>query len=124
MKELKNPDAEIVYLPKDLNLKELIYSFPPKVARYSNNQRRILERLAVILGQIWVRRFYRKEHQSNGFVPLNASVIQDLVKDYRPLMDWALARRIIETDNQYKGGEKSRGYRFTKNYMLETRKFF
>ncbi|MBS1578300.1 MAG: hypothetical protein JST29_01515 [Bacteroidetes bacterium] len=53
---------------------------------------------------------------NNGYVPINAKLLQNKIVNYKFYLNYLIEKGIIETDNHYKLGVKSKGYRFCKEY--------
>jgi hypothetical protein len=45
-------------------------------------------------------------------VPINSTILQQKIRNYRAYFDYLLTNKIIESDSQYIKGKKSKGYRF------------
>lgn len=120
-------EHEVVYLPKNLNIEEEINKNPPFVKRYHKNPDKVIERTAVILGQLFQRMIFNKDFDQSiedGYISLNAQILEELVEDYRAILRWAIKREIVETDNHYTPGRRSKGYRFSSKYWRESRKHY
>jgi len=100
---------------------EKIYADLPFVKRHHGNLEKVSERVAVILGQLFHRMIFNKDlDPTEGYISLNAQILESLVEDYHPILDWAIESKIIESDGQYIAGEKSTGYRFHSDYWRKT----
>ena len=52
----------------------------------------------------------------NGYVPINAQFLQKKVRNYKQYLDYLVATNVFEVSKQYIPGERSRGYKFSKQY--------
>lgn len=52
----------------------------------------------------------------DGYVSINSKLIRNAFKDYLPYLDYLIRTGVLCTDGQYIQGEKSKGYKFTKQY--------
>lgn len=52
----------------------------------------------------------------DGFVPLNAKILQNKIRNYKQYLDYLIANNVLVTDNQYTIGNKSKGFKFTGQY--------
>lgn len=101
------------YLPKSLNLEKHLKKFPP-----TNIDNFHIDNLKYILGLI-TRIPARSEHfnTNTGMVPLNAEVLRKKIRNYNQYLDYAVKTGILVTDNSYTPGEKSRGFRYSDQYL-------
>src|SRR5581483_9666911 len=102
----------IQYIPKDINLDEMLRQHPPSF-RFHRDYFICLLHLITALPA-------RKKGllDKKGFISLNVEVLKKHVHDYRPYLDYLLEHDIIETDNHYIVGSKSIGYRFAPRYRF------
>lgn len=106
-----------VYLPSNLDLNSHLERFP---ANAIDNFDR--DKLAYILSLILSIPANNKDiaKMEGGWVPISSSILANKVKNYRQYLDYALGlhnpdsneAKLIETDNQYVVGEKSKAYKF------------
>lgn len=100
------------YLPYNLDIDTLVYNKKPVFQPFKN------EKLIHILSLINHLRVSNKDLLFNSFTPLNSTLLQKTVSNYKEYLDYLLnVLKIIETDNRYKKGEKSKGYRFIEKYQ-------
>ncbi|MGJ7030040.1 hypothetical protein [Niabella hirudinis] len=59
---------------------------------------------------------------TNGHTILNSTYLQNIVDNYRPLLDWLIDLHILQTDGSYIAKKKSMGYKFTPQYQVELKK--
>ena len=66
--------------------------------------------------------YFERYDSIHGYVPLNAQLLQSRVHNYKEYIDYLVNAGVLECDNHYVVGEKSKGYRFTKecNSSLQT----
>ncbi|MBN1134614.1 MAG: hypothetical protein JXA38_06865 [Methanosarcinaceae archaeon] len=100
------------YLPKKLNLEEHLKNHPPTSIDNFH-----IDNLYYILGLI-TEIPAKSEHfdSHTGMVQLNAETLRMKVRNYNQYLGYAVATGILESDNHYIPGEKSRGYRFAEKY--------
>lgn len=102
-----------VYVPQNLDIAALINDFLP--GRLKSLQK---DKLLYILGLIsLVPSRNKKLRYDNGYVPLNASLLRNNIKDYKVYLDYLIKMQVLECDYHYITNEKSYGYRFTKRYL-------
>lgn len=111
--QVKEQDFEIVFLPKNLNISELVHKDLPFVQRNANRLPVVKEEIAVILGQLFYQWFFVKKNElEGGFYPLYSRILQELVRGYEPILKWAMENNIIESNGSYKPQMVSTGFRF------------
>ena len=89
------------YIPLNLNL---------SVGRHS-------DKYYYILTQIYYGRIFDKRIEHDSFVSLSSKILHNILGgDYRKYILFLIHNGIIESDNHYRLGEKSKGYRFTEKY--------
>jgi len=76
-----------------------------------------IDNLKYILGLI-TKISTRSDHfdTHTGMVPLNAEILRKKIRNYKQYLDYALSTGILETDNHYIPGKKSKGYKFSDEY--------
>ena len=52
----------------------------------------------------------------DGYVPINASKLQNKVRYYKQYLDYLIVNNILETNGYYTKGKKSKGFRLTNKY--------
>jgi hypothetical protein len=57
----------------------------------------------------------------DGFVPINAKMLQRKVRNYRQYLEYLVANNILLINKQYIPGERSRGYKFAEAYLTPVR---
>lgn len=57
--------------------------------------------------------------EPRGYVPLNAQVLRRWLPDNRAYLDYALGSGLLECDDHYRPGDKSRGYRYAAPYRRD-----
>lgn len=98
------------FLPSNLNLTALLASNPPKF-KYS------VDCFTYLIGQITgVAAKYKDLVDEQGYVPLYAPLLKHRVHNYVKYMNYLLENNVLECNNRYYPGERSYGYRFTKEY--------
>ncbi|MBC8883147.1 hypothetical protein H9X57_06280 [Flavobacterium piscinae] len=100
-------------LPKGLDLKAIEKQFPPQFPAYKT------DKLAYILHAIATIPVYNKNIKlHDDYVPLSSKILEGLVDNYKPHINYAIERGIIEvnTDKNYLSGVYCKHYRFTVPY--------
>lgn len=102
------------YIPENLNLNELIYENRPSFKPFKSDKLRYILHLIQTIPQT------RKEYLNKRYIPLNATLLQVVIKNYRDYLNYLENDlRIIESDHHYIVGEKSIGYSFVERYMTK-----
>ncbi len=100
-----------LYLPDNLDIFELTHNNPPSFKPYK------LDKLCYILHLINAIPLMDKDIQYEDFVPINAKKLQEKIQNYKKYLDYLEHDlKIIESDNHYVVGEKSKGFRFIEKY--------
>ena len=100
-----------IYIPENLDIFELTHNNPPSFKPYK------LDKLCYILHLINAIPLMDKDIQSEDFVPINAKKLQDKIQNYKKYLNYLEHDlQIIESDNHYVVGEKSKGFRFIEEY--------
>jgi hypothetical protein len=101
-----------IYIPENLDIFKLTNSIPPTFKPYK------IDKLCYILHLINAIPLMDKDIQNEEFVPINAKKHQHYIQNYKKYLTYLEDDlKIIESDNHYIVGEKSKGYRFTKEYL-------
>jgi hypothetical protein len=102
-----------LYIPENLDIDQLIYNNPPNFKKYKCKR----DKLLYIIHLINALPLYNKDLLFEGFVPLNSTLLQDKISNYKEYINYLLYDlKIIETDGQYIPGFKSIGYRLIDEY--------
>jgi hypothetical protein len=73
-----------------------------------------------ILTQLYYGKIFNKRIEHESFVNLSAKILHDILGcNYKKYLQFLLVNGIIETDNQYIIGQKSKGYRLTEKYRKQ-----
>ncbi|ARV08365.1 hypothetical protein BTO05_01415 [Winogradskyella sp. PC-19] len=100
-----------IYIPENLDIFELTHNNPPSFKPYK------LDKLCYILHLINAIPLMDKNIQGEDFVPINAKKLQDKIQNYKKYLNYLESDlQIIESDNHYVVGEKSKGFRFIERY--------
>ena len=59
--------------------------------------------------------------KSREYKQISSTLLQQIVDNYRQLLDWLIAARILESDNRFIKGEKCKGYRYCKNFRTTSK---
>lgn len=107
-----------LYIPENLDIFELTHNNPPTFKPYK------LDKLCYILNLINAIPLMDKDIQGEDFIPINAKKLQDKIQNYKQYLDYLeLDLKIIECDNHYLVGEKSKGYRLIEKYRTPVKPF-
>lgn len=100
------------FIPRNLDVDGLLRKYPPyEVEKFSK------DKLIYILHLLYSIPATNKDLEiPNGFVPIYSKILQRRIRNYNEYIDYLLRTRVIETDNWYIPGMKSRGYRYTEKY--------
>ena len=86
------------------------------------------DKLKYILNLITYLPSIKKDYDydaNGGFVPIMRKLLQNVVDDYKPHIEYLIACGVILENRQYIVGEKSKGLKFTKEYsFVKHRSFF
>ncbi|MGP8216908.1 MAG: hypothetical protein ACLQQ4_15180 [Bacteroidia bacterium] len=98
------------FLPHNLDIDQVLQNNPPVFPYQRDSFIHILSLLTEIPAK-------KKELlNGEGFIPLNSTILKTRVHNYAQYINYLLEEGIIETDNYYTPGDKSRGYRFAEQY--------
>lgn len=102
------------YIPYNLELERLISENLPDFKPFK------LDKLLYILSLIFVIPTYNKDLLSEDYTPINSTLLQDVVQNYKEYLNYLeFDLKIIESDHQYIVGEKSKGFRFIEKYRTQ-----
>ncbi len=118
MKELENNELHgkkrmICYIPSSLNLNEFLIEHKPNFKYHLDNFNYILSLLTEIPAN------NKQVLNEYAFVPINAQTLQKKIRNYNHYIAYLIHHKIIESDNFYIAGEKSKGFRYTKKYSTK-----
>jgi len=98
-----------VFIPQNIELESLLLLYP--LSNVPNAKDYLLYILSIIKKQ-------------NDFTLLNSTKLQRIADNYSPLLKWLIERGILIRDNSYKPDEKPKGYKFTSEYLTESKEEF
>lgn len=100
------------FIPAGLDIDKLLTAQPPtNIANFKKDH------LIHILDLVTSIPATNKSLQLNdGFVPIQASILQSRIKNYRQYLDYLLRAEVLLTDNRYIKGVKAMGYKFAPAY--------
>lgn len=105
-----------LYIPENLKLDELISNKSPDFRPFKRDS------LCYILHLIYTLPLSNKKLLSKNFIPINATLLKEVIKNYKDYLIYLEKDlNIIESDNQYIVGEKSKGFRFSKEYRTKVK---
>lgn len=103
----------LLFIPENLDIDQLMYDNPPKFKKYACKR----DKLLYIIHLINALPLYKKDLLYEDYVPLNSTLLQNKIANYKEYIDYLLNDlKIIETDGQYIPGFKSKGYRLVDKY--------
>lgn len=110
-------------LPQNLKLDNILQKNPMVPTFYKKNHIAIKNRLALVLDMLMGSLSIQWNHGENKdcFANLCSTILQDLVKDYKKYLDYAIETRIIEKGDDYIVNRKCTSYRFTAAYRTSRR---
>jgi hypothetical protein len=101
----------IYFVPANLNLVAVLEKNPPKFTHHIDN-------FVYLVGQItWMAARYRNLVDEEGYMPLHAPVLKHRIHNYVNHMRYLVENKVLERSKSYIPGERSYGYRFTKEYV-------
>lgn len=103
------------YIPENLDIDKILHEIPPvNIERFSK------EKLLYIIHLINAIPANNKDLEINdGFVPIYSQAVRLIVANYKQYFDYLIKASVLETDNYYIKGQKSKGYRFTELYQTD-----
>ncbi|GAB3343199.1 hypothetical protein GCM10027299_58590 [Larkinella ripae] len=107
-----------ITLPHNLDLGHLLETQPP-------HHPLAIDKLQYILGLIYElpaydHRFLPGMEDDVLYVPLNSQLLKRRIRDYQHYLRYLVTVGVLECDNIYIKGIKSRGYQFTETYRVKT----
>ncbi len=98
------------FLPRNLDLEYIIAKNPPDFEYKRDCAVYILSLINEIPAN---NKDLKIKH---GFVPVNATILKNRVKDYKVYLNYFINNGILKCDNIFKKGKKSKGYKYTRKY--------
>ena len=103
-----------VFLPLNLNVEELTKKMPT-----TGIENFKIEKLKFIISEILTIPANNKDLPiEDGFIPVNATILRRKIRNAKQYLDYLVEAGVLECDNRYINGEKSRGYKFAQGYDL------
>src|ERR1035437_16463 len=100
----------IQFLPKNLDLKELLTNNPPDFKYHIDH----FVHLCSLLYELPAKK--KDSLRKGGFVPLHAHLLKKVNNNYKKYFNYLIKHGVVECDNSYIVGEKSKGYRYAPKY--------
>ncbi|GAA4289848.1 hypothetical protein [Aestuariibaculum suncheonense] len=97
----------IVVMPKSLSLEALVDARPPKISGFK------VDKLKYIINLILKASQYDKDLLLEEFQPVSSRSLK-VIRNYRKYIDYLIDEGVIETNEHYIVGKKSKGYKITK----------
>ena len=107
----KSKKTLALFIPKNLNLDELINTYPPQFKFHKDYFVYILHIISDIPS--------RKKDNEYDYVPLSSKILQRRVRDYRKYLDYCVMHGVLEENASYQSNKKSKSFRFTSEYKTE-----
>lgn len=117
-----------MYCPANLDIEELLEANPPQFSigidkieradkfRYIIN---LICTLPVYQRELWELNDYGEVDDIIPFVPLNSQKLKSVIRNYQYYLRYLVENEVLECDNKYVFGVKSKGYRFCEQYLSE-----
>jgi hypothetical protein len=99
------------FLPKNLDLKQLLAEHPPEFNYHIDH----FVHLCSLLYELPAKK--KDIIRKGGYVPLNAHLLKKVNNKYKLYFNYLIKHGVIECDNSYIVGEKSKCYRYTQKYQ-------
>lgn len=100
-----------IFIPENLDVEKMLRDNPPGFSRFKKNS------LLYIISLIsTIPAVYKDLEIKNGFIPINSTKLQKVIRHYRTYIDYLIERKVIVSDNYYQKSRKSKGYKFTPRY--------
>jgi hypothetical protein len=99
------------FLPKNLDLKQLLGEHPPEFKYHIDH----FIHLCSLLYELPAKK--KDIIRKGGYVPLNAHLLKKVNNKYKLYFNYLIKHGVIECDNSYIVGEKSKCYRYTPKYQ-------
>lgn len=110
---MKAARKTIVFLPENLDLEKIVRENPPsEIVKFD------IDALKYIAGLVYsIPVSNRSIEIVDGFVPINAQILQRLgIRNYNHYLNYLIENGILEINRQYIPGKRSRGYRYNQQY--------
>ncbi|MGV3529141.1 MAG: hypothetical protein ACO1OO_09615 [Flavisolibacter sp.] len=100
------------FIPITLDIDHLVGEYPPyEIARFSK------DKLIHIVHLLHTIPANNKDLEIfDGYIPIYSKIVKKRIVNYRHYLDYLLRVGVLETDNRYIIGEKSKGCRFASQY--------
>ena len=110
-----NSAGELVWrIPSAINLHHILQQYPTKEFKP------IPDQIYLILDYICDGMEFQDLDENNGYVNLNAHILQGYNKNYEKYLRYLMQCRIIHCDRHFILGKKSRGFAIEENYQSDT----
>ncbi len=112
-----------VFIPENLNIQDLLRDLRPKGFRPHPDRLRYLIGLFTELPSV-DKRLLKKIQQAKEpiFIPLSSQLLKKKIHNYEMYLEYLINAEVIECDNHYIKGGKSKGYRLTTKYQTKVKK--
>lgn len=110
----KKSDSYTCFIPENLDVEELIKTFPPSIPKFH------LDKLVYMAGLLIEIPLMNKDTEMD-YIPINSKLVQRRVREYRKYLDYLIGCNVILEDKQYINGAKSRGFKFTEKFQVKVK---
>ncbi|TEW75111.1 hypothetical protein [Lutibacter litoralis] len=100
-------------MPHNLDLDELIERNPVQIKAFKK------DKLAYVINLLTICNYPVEGLKTNFFIPLNSRKLKVVVNNYKAYLNYLIDSKVIKSDNYYRPGEKSKGYRLSKRYFTK-----
>lgn len=107
------PEELKLYVPENFDIDELLRKYPPDFDYKKKEYFIYLVHLVINTPTKQKKELLEEEY----YVYLNSRLLERKCKNYNHCLKWLVDVGVLETDNWYIKGEKSKGYCFTKEYQ-------
>ncbi|MDQ7917201.1 hypothetical protein RBU60_06410 [Mesonia sp. MT50] len=116
------PRMYFVYIPKNLDIDELVERYPPNINRFNK------DKLAYVVSLIYSIPMRLKDYDfqlQDGYTPINSVILKTRVREYKEYLIYLVRVGVLEKRSlfKYQAGLTSSGYRFTLRYNKDIRKY-
>lgn len=100
-----------LYIPEKIDIDSILEGTPPEFRYYRDNFLYIMSILITISVS------NKDAEYKEGFVPVNKRILQGIIRDYRPYIEYLIDVGVLEEDKHYVVGMESGKLRFSNDYI-------
>lgn len=108
-----------ILLPENLELGQLLEEYPPQQKLTQDNLKYILGLISEL--PAYDHRLFTSQKEEVSYVPLSSQLLKERITNYQHYLRYLVEGGVLECDNQFFPGRKSKAYRFTEGYRVRTR---